>query len=375
MNGSNARVFLGATLLAAGSGGIATVARMTARALVEFGVPLDLLSYLDQEPIEVAGVQARLTYGSKLKYLLAANRLVWRNQFAIYDFVGTARAHPRAFRALRPYATWIHGIEVWYDKSTARRQALDASELVLVNSAFTLRKYEALHRKLPGAKLCWLATGSNDEPHEPPLFLGPPRVLILSRIDQSEYYKGHHELIAAWTKVVAAIPEARLLIAGGGSGLTAIKSLASSSPVASRIDVLGFVPEADIAALWRSAHVFAMPSRNEGFGIVYAEAMRHGLPVIASIHDAGSEVNADGVTGFNVDLDKADDLTEKLIFLLEDPDKARAMGQAGRQRWREHFRYSAFARRLRQSLTGYIAFPPGNARDVSVDELVIRPSK
>jgi phosphatidylinositol alpha-1,6-mannosyltransferase len=368
MNSFSQSVFMGATLLGAGRGGIAAVARMTAGALVELGARLDLLSYLDQEAVEVAGVEARLVYGSKLRYLLAANRLVWSNQFAIYDSVGTARAHPRALRALRPYATWIHGIEVWYDKSCARRQALDASELVLVNSAFTLKKYEALHRKLPKAKLCWLATESDDEPLQPPLFQGPPCVLILGRIDKSQYYKGHHELIAAWPKVAASVPDARLIIAGGGSGLDAIKSLASASPVASQIEMLGFVPEADIAALWRSAHVFAMPSRNEGFGIVYAEAMRHGLPVIASVHDAGCEVNADGVTGFNVDLDKADDLTEKLIFLLNHPAKADAMGRAGQQRWREHFRYSAFARRLRQSLTGFIAFPPENANRMGLTQ-------
>jgi phosphatidyl-myo-inositol dimannoside synthase len=367
VSGNNARIFLGATLLEVGSGGIAAVARMTARALVDAGARVDLLSYLDQEPINVSSVQAHLAQGSKVKYLLKANRFVLANQFAVYDSIGAARAHPRAFRMLRPYATWIFGIDAWYGMSTARRRTLEASDLVLASSAFTLSKFESLHWGLPKAKVCWLSTENDDEPSKPPLFQGAPQVLILGRIDKGEYYKGHHELIAAWPKVVAAIPEARLVIAGGGSGLDAIKSLASSSPVAPQIDVLGFVPEADIAALWQSAHVFAMPSRNEGFGLVYAEAMRYGLPVIASVHDAGNEVNADGVTGFNVDLDRADDLTEKLIFLLEEPDKARAMGQAGRQRWREHFRYSAFARRFRQSLTGYIAFPPGNAGDATAN--------
>jgi phosphatidylinositol alpha-1,6-mannosyltransferase len=74
--------------------------------------------------------------------------------------------------------------------------------------------------------------------------------------------------------------------------------------------------------------------------------MRYGLPVIASVHDAGQEVNVHDVTGRNVDLDRRGELEENLITLLRSPDLMKRMGQAGHERWRENFCQSAFRRRL-----------------------------
>jgi phosphatidylinositol alpha-1,6-mannosyltransferase len=107
-------------------------------------------------------------------------------------------------------------------------------------------------------------------------------------------------------------------------------------------------------AVWTECNVFAMPSRGEGFGLVYIEAMRHGLPVIASVHDAAPEVNLDGVTGYNVNLDRPDELGDRVIHLLRDEDSAARMGDAGRRRWAEHFRYSAFRDRFLPILTDFL---------------------
>ena len=61
------------------------------------------------------------------------------------------------------------------------------------------------------------------------------------------------------------------------------------------IEFRGFVPDEQIEDVWASATLFAMPGVMEGFGLVYIEAMRHGLPVIASVHDAAPEINLDGI--------------------------------------------------------------------------------
>src|ERR1700722_13408752 len=101
--------------------------------------------------------------------------------------------------------------------------------------------------------------------------------------------------------------------------------MAVSSPVASSIEVRGFVPEDQMEKIWGEASVFAMPSRGEGFGLVYIEAMRHGLPVIGSVHDAAPEINLDGQTGYNVNLDHPTDLGQRVVQLLRDPDQAAAL--------------------------------------------------
>ena len=108
-------------------------------------------------------------------------------------------------------------------------------------------------------------------------------------------------------------------------------------------------------AVWAETSAFAMPSRGEGFGLVYIEAMRHGLPVIGSVHDAAPEVNLEGQTGYNVNLDRPEELPERIIHLLKEPDHAAALGQNGRQRWTEHFCYSAFRNRFSPLLAEFLA--------------------
>ncbi len=110
-----------------------------------------------------------------------------------------------------------------------------------------------------------------------------------------------------------------------------------------------------MAAVWSEATVFAMPSRGEGFGLVYIEAMRYGVPVIASIHDAASEINLEGTTGYNVSLDMPDELSERLIFLLKNRDGAAALGLNGQLRWAEHFCYSAFRARFVPLIQEFLA--------------------
>jgi phosphatidylinositol alpha-1,6-mannosyltransferase len=109
-------------------------------------------------------------------------------------------------------------------------------------------------------------------------------------------------------------------------------------------------------AVWNRTHVFAMPSRGEGFGLVYIEAMRHAIPVIASVHDAAQEINLDADTGFNVNLDHPGALDDRVIHLLRNPDDADRLGLNGQRRWRDHFTYTAFARRFTPHLRQFLEF-------------------
>ena len=347
-------LFLGCELLTPAQGGIAVVARMTARALVDHGVEVEPLALLDERQQQVAGLMAATVRGSRVRFAVHCHRAAIGKERFVYDSVGVARAHPRFWPLNKPYAVWIHGVEVWNNLHRDRARALKRAALVLVNSHHTLKKFVDLHWPLENAHVCPLATEDDSPPARGADFTGPPTVFILARIDASQDYKGHRELIASWPEVVDAVPEARLVIAGGGSGLESVRAQAAESGVAGQIDVLGFVPDQDLPDLWRQAHVFAMPSRGEGFGLVYIEAMRHGVPVIASVQDAGQEVNLDGETGFNINLDRPEELTARLITLLENPDRARTMGQAGFRRWQQHYRYSAFAERLMSILGRFL---------------------
>src|SRR5262249_26526402 len=153
---------------------------------------------------------------------------------------------------------------------------------------------------------------------------------------------GHRELIACWPRVVAAVPQATLDIVGTGPDMAYLQEQVARSPAARQIVFHGYVPDAALEEHYASARVFAMPSRGEGFGLVYIEAMRHSLPVIGSVHDAASEVIRAGQTGYVINLDDPDELATRLIQLLQEPRQAQQLGQAGQQRWAEHFCYQAF---------------------------------
>jgi phosphatidylinositol alpha-1,6-mannosyltransferase len=338
--------FLGASRLGAGHGGIARVARLTAKTLIEEGAALTMTSLHDGAPVDIGGRQSMVACNNRILYAAQCHKSVFTCDHFLYDAVGMARAHPRLPGLRKPYGVWIHGVEVWDSLHAARARALRAADFVLVNSRFTLDKFQELHWPLENAHVCRLATEDDELPQTVPHFGGPPTALLIGRSDKDNFRKGHKEVIGSWAAVIRAIPDAELLIAGGGDGLDLLRETVARSPARERIKVLGFVPEEEMPMLWDRAQLFVQPSWKEGFGLVYIEAMRHGLPVIASVHDAGQEVNVDNKTGFNIDMNKPEQLAERIIDLLRDPDKAREMGHSGQERWRKNFRFGAFRKRL-----------------------------
>src|SRR5262249_15125130 len=153
-------------------------------------------------------------------------------------------------------------------------------------------------------------------------------------------------LIDVWPDIVSKIPRARLVFVGGGTHLPNLIKLAKTSPTSGNIDVLGFRSESEMEKIWPSATAFAMLSYLEGFGLVFAEAMRHGVPILASDDDASREVNIDEVTGFNVSRADRSGIVDRLMILLGEPERAAFMGEAGLERWRANFRFSVFRERL-----------------------------
>ncbi len=284
-------------------------------------------------------------HGSRLRFVTEIQgRGLLARQFA-YDSLSMARAHTMGPACLKQSLAWMHGIEVWENARNVHLRTARRVSLLITNSEYTKCRAEKLHPAIARARVCWLGT-ETDDPAGPAFGPDhPPTVLLLARIDQ-ESYKGHEELVQSWPDVLRQVPKARLLIAGDGPGFMGLHRKIAQSPGARNIELAGFITEEKIPALWNETDVFAMPSRGEGFGLVYIEAMRYGKPVIASRQDAGKEINVHGETGYNVDLDRPSDLVEALVRLLLDRTQAQSMGGAGQERWRRHFSWSAFRTRF-----------------------------
>jgi phosphatidylinositol alpha-1,6-mannosyltransferase len=352
--GPDTRVLFLATSLAPGAGGIQRVGRMTARVLREL-LPRDQLQIhllADDRPPEGFDGPVRAAKGSRVRFVWSALRSACTHLVTDACNLGQLQWLP-TLRG-KPLLTFLHGVEIWEQaKPRWVRSARGAAVPVFV-SEFSRRRAELLHGPFPGAHVCPLATETDDPPPPRPTVDGPPEVLIVGRMFE-ERYKGHHELIAAWPRVKTAVPGAILRIVGRGPGEPALRALAGQSAAAGQIVFEGFVPDARVEELYARATAFAMPSRGEGFGLVYIEAMRHGLPVIASVHDAGPEVVADGMTGFTVDLDRPGHLADRLIDLLKNNEVARRLGDAGRDRWARLYRFSCYRDRLAPILTQFLA--------------------
>jgi phosphatidylinositol alpha-1,6-mannosyltransferase len=102
--------------------------------------------------------------------------------------------------------------------------------------------------------------------------------------------------------------------------------------------------------LYREAAIFAMPSRREGFGLVYLEAMAAGVPCLGSVHDAASEIIVDGQTGWLVDQSDTTGIADRVVQMLSHESERAAMGDAGRRRFLAQFTFDAFQSRLMAAL-------------------------
>jgi phosphatidylinositol alpha-1,6-mannosyltransferase len=170
--------------------------------------------------------------------------------------------------------------------------------------------------------------------------------------------KGQDVLIKAWPQVVGRVPDARLLLVGGGPYERRLRRLVSASPVADRIALTGEVPWADLPAHYAAGDVFAMPCRTrwlgldlEALGVVFLEAAATGLPVVAGRSGGAPETVSEGATGHVVDGRRADQVGRAVAELLADPARATAMGAAGRRRVEAEFSWPAVAARFSKLLT------------------------
>jgi phosphatidylinositol alpha-1,6-mannosyltransferase len=174
----------------------------------------------------------------------------------------------------------------------------------------------------------------------------PGRVLVVGRLSATERYKGHEALFDAWPAVRARVPAASLVIVGDGDDRQRLEQLARARGLDGAVEFRGFVTREALDDEYSRASLFAMPSRGEGFGLVYLEAMAHGLACVGSTADAAAEVIVPGQTGVLADPADAESLSRHLIDLLSHPDVLRTMGDAGRARLHETFTYEAFRQRF-----------------------------
>ncbi|MGH3662006.1 MAG: glycosyltransferase family 4 protein [Micromonosporaceae bacterium] len=185
---------------------------------------------------------------------------------------------------------------------------------------------------------------------------GRPVVVCVSRLVPR---KGQDVLVRALPRIRRAVPDAALLLVGGGPHRNALRRLASREGVADHVIFAGSSPHEELPAHFAAGDVFAMPCRTrnggldvEGLGIVFLEASATGLPVVVGDSGGAPDAVRHGETGYLVNGRDVAAVADRVSTLLADPDLAARMGKAGRAWVEQQWGWQRQADRLRALLAG-----------------------
>ena len=259
------------------------------------------------------------------------------------------RLHPR----LR-YWVVAHGVEVWQPLPLLRRFALQGAQGILSVSAATKRNL-ALAQRVPAAKIVVLPPGlepafaqANCDPH-----VGLPHgsfLLTVGRLVASEPGKGVDSVISVLPELLKTVPDLFYVIVGEGDFRPELERMASESPARDRIVFLGSLTVEQLKYCYSRCEIFVMPSRQEGFGLVFLEAMALGKPVIAGSIGGATEIVKNEVTGFLVVPGDLKMLAIQLTRLLQDGALREQMGEAGRKHVAESYSFERYRLKLKAVL-------------------------
>lgn len=266
---------------------------------------------------------------------------------------------------VRRVVSTTHGHEVWWARipgpSTLLRRIVAASDVVTYLGAYTRGAIErALPPELRG-RLQQLTPGVDTTAFRPGAGGLRVRAELGLRDDQSVvvcvsrmvHRKGQDTLVEAWPAVVAALPDAVLLLVGDGPRRPHVQRRITELGLEQAVAIVGERPWVQLPPYVDAGDVFAMPTRTrkgglevEGLGIVYLEAAASGLPVVAGSSGGSPDAVLDGVTGVLVDGANVAEVADAIIGLLQDEDRRRQLGAAGRAWVEERWQWADMAARL-----------------------------
>ena len=225
-------------------------------------------------------------------------------------------------------STWLHmhGVEAWSAPSSATGRSVRSMSLISIASRFTRGRFlnwsdvnSHLVKILPNVVDEKFAPGSVSAQLKSRLGLSTEKVILtVGRMETGEAYKGQDRLISALPSIISEVPDVMYLIAGEGDDQPRLQSMAEELLVESHVRFLGRVDDEDLVALYRLAHLFAMPSEGEGFGIVYLEAMASGCPTLGL--NTGGSIDALGSSPLG-HICNEESLPRVIVDLLKTPPK------------------------------------------------------
>jgi phosphatidylinositol alpha-1,6-mannosyltransferase len=350
-----------------GIGGVQRFSKQLSQALAGLAAAraqqLTIFSLVDNEetvdPLAFGeGVTVKGFRGNKLSLIIKALILILKEPARIY----AAHLHfaPIAFllKTIRPaltYGVHLHGVDAWHPLPFYRQFALRKADFITSSSRYTaetaaasnkldLSQIRVLH---PPVDPFWLEQISLKKEDQLRSSKSEGKLILsVARLSAWEQQKGIDLVIQAMPGLCEEFPGLKYVIIGSGDDLPRLKSLAEKMGVLEQVDFLGNVSDGELSQYYRLCDLFIMPSKKEGLGIVFLEAMAYGKPVIAGDHCGSSDAVLAGETGLLVPYGDVPKIQQAAAQILGDPRKAALMGKRGKQHLLENFTYVQFVQKV-----------------------------
>ena len=222
-----------------------------------------------------------------------------------------------------------------WNLSLMDRFELEPKRVHVIHNGFDLREADSyLHNR-----------NSNKFDHlDAALPIGAPNILCIARLNRS---KRIDRLIRVMPRVLSSVPDARLAIAGTGDEEGQLRQQIADSPSKDSISLLGLVSPAEKFECYARCSLFALASDSEGFGLVFLEANAFGKPVVGTAIGGVPEAVEHDKSGLLVEPEDDQALADAIIELLNNPGRARRMGEYGRHRVESEFTWCHSAKKFR----------------------------
>ncbi|MFN7716670.1 MAG: glycosyltransferase [Pseudanabaenaceae cyanobacterium] len=222
-----------------------------------------------------------------------------------------------------PYWVIAHGVEVWDIKSPLIIHALKNADQILAVSEYT-RQRLINEQNIPLEQIKILYNTFNSSSfniapknlnllHQYNIKSDAKILLTVARLFASEQYKGYDSMLHTLPKIRQKIPNIHYILVGKGTDLARLQKLVHDLELTECVTFAGFIPDAELADYYNLCDLFVMPSKREGFGIVYLEAMACGKPALGGNQDGALDALGYGELGILVDPDDCNMITEQVV--------------------------------------------------------------
>jgi glycosyltransferase involved in cell wall biosynthesis len=261
-----------------------------------------------------------------------------------------------------PYWAVAHGIEAWNIQNPALQTALHHADRILAVSSYT-RDRLLKEQNLDPSKISLLPNTFDpnrfkisDKPTHLLERYGlkpeQPIILTVNRLSLSESYKGYDKVLEALPQIRQVIPNVHYIIVGKGDARPQIEQLIRERQLQDCVTLAGFIPDAELCDYYNLCDLFAMPSKLEGFGIVYLEALACGKPALGGNQDGAIDALCHGQLGALVNPHDTGEIAKTIIQILEGtyPNSLLYQPEILRQKVIDIYSFDCFKRTLSEYL-------------------------